>query len=321
MLGFARLARDTRRRVGRAAWRGGSPAAGSRRRPGAESCGSTSMRSSGPPDSSAQAVAAAGLATLAHVDRPRRHAGGAPPAHSSRPSSSWCRACRRWDASAVRPMSRAATPPTRTPSCRSRQLYVLDARAPARRELAQLLAQRGDLLAQRVHLFDAARDLVGTVGGAGGGSGLRRAATGCVTAPPASDGVLLHQMRVARFLLPGPALEPAAELALGEPLERVLDRRQVGERVQALGALLQLARASAGRAASARTAAPRSSGASPSASSTRWRYLCARGCRGSSRGAPGHAGRGAAPPRAPSPRRSRRPGRGSSTGCTPAAAS
>ena len=60
-------------------------------------------------------------------------------------------------------------------------------------------------------------------------------------ASASSPAVVVEQMPVALLLLPRPALQAHRQLAVDQPLERVDDRRQVGERVQALGALLELA--------------------------------------------------------------------------------
>ena len=110
---------------------------------------------SGPPDSSAQAVAAAGLATLA-LRRPRAAWRGG--AHSSQPSSDSSPVCHRSAASAPRPMSPAAIRPTRTSSCRSPRCTCWSAAGSPELTL-ELLAQRGDLGAQRGDLVAQARDL------------------------------------------------------------------------------------------------------------------------------------------------------------------
>ena len=185
ILGFARLARDTGGRLGRAGRADGSQAAGSRRRPGVEWCASTSTPSSGPPDSSAQAVAAAGLAALAHVDRPRR--------------SRWRAAARTQLAAAEQHVSRipplgrfggqtyvaGGDPPTRTPSCRS-LLCTRWTRAPYSGSSWSRAAPR-PLPAARPLLHASARPRRHDRRSRWR-EGLRRVQSGCVTAPPASDG-------------------------------------------------------------------------------------------------------------------------------------
>jgi hypothetical protein len=78
-------------------------------------------------------------------------------------------------------------------------------------------------------------------------------------------------------LLPGTALElPDQRLgAAGEPLQARLDVRLVGERVQPLGARLELPGVCAPRSSSTVTSA-RSSSARPSASASVWWYLSVR---------------------------------------------
>ncbi len=52
----------------------------------------------------------------------------------------------------------------------------------------------------------------------------------------------LQQLRVALLLVPGAALQAHDQLALDQPLERVVDLAEIHERVHPLGALLELAR-------------------------------------------------------------------------------
>src|SRR5204863_7044506 len=52
--------------------------------------------------------------------------------------------------------------------------------------------------------------------------------------------VVAEQVGVALLFLPRPARQTLGQLAADQPLERVEHRRQVGERVQALAALLEL---------------------------------------------------------------------------------
>ena len=89
--------------------------------------------------------------------------------------------------------------------------------------------------------------------GSGGGGGCRArdrrgASRSSTTGPGATTtaAVLGHlaaeQVRVARLLLPRPALEAHDEIAVGEPLDRGVELLRLGEVVQPVGALAQLAR-------------------------------------------------------------------------------
>ena len=84
-----------------------------------------------------------------------------------------------------------------------------------------------------------------------------------------------EQMRVARLLLPRPALEPHDEIAVGQPLDRGVELLRAAEVVQPVRALAQLARG-------LRPAEQEDGedgllvGRMPRASSSRWRYFEAR---------------------------------------------
>ena len=70
-----------------------------------------------------------------------------------------------------------------------------------------------------------------------------RASTGRGDIAPADVvDLAAEQLRVALLLLAGPPFEAHRQLALDQPLEGLLHLRQGGERVQPVGALLQLAR-------------------------------------------------------------------------------
>ena len=129
---------------------------------------------------------------------------------------------------------------------------------------------------------------------------------------------VVEQMRVALLLLPRPARQAHRQLAVDQALQGGDDRREVAQRVQALGALLELARRL--RAAEHEHAQHRELVlGQPERLVEQVAVLGRAAARVRWPGAPSAAATAGAARRGRSPRRTRRPDRGWSPGCTPGA--